>query len=425
MNILKKIKNRLIDNQRFTILEKDRSELFNRIDEIWTRLEDIDKKTINNSSSFNIGNSSATNEPNNPLNQNKLNIAFLIRGGLGDIVMLANYIYMFRKKFSDDIINIDIFSDDHRFESTRTVFNGVQSSFINNLYARNKDAAKLNYYDLFIDIARYPDIKKRDLSRISEMVPELIEYIFLCERFRAEYSRFFTHQGPTDGQSAMVSIIKGAKRYQQADIYGFLGMSEKYEHSIHIAENENAYLQQLGLYNRNFITINRGNDSAYAKNSTKIWPLSYYGILIRLLKKRFPNIILVQIGADSTVFPILPGADMHLVSQTSLEQVKVLLKHATLHIDGEGGLVHMRHALNGGKSIVLFGPTSAEFFGYSENENIVGKGCDVWCEWAFSNWQDRCLRGKSSAFSHCMASIIPEKVLMHIENVLTNNQEEQ
>lgn len=40
------------------------------------------------------------------------------------------------------------------------------------------------------------------------------------------------------------------------------------------------------------------------------------------------------------------------------EKLKVILKHAKLHIDSEGGLVHLRHAIKGGPSVVLFGPTS-------------------------------------------------------------------
>ena len=84
-------------------------------------------------------------------------------------------------------------------------------------------------------------------------------------------------------------------------------------------------------------------------------------------------------------------------------------------------MVHLRHALKGGRSVVMFGPTSSEFFGYSENENIVGNGCDTWCEWAVYNWQEGCLRGYSNA--PCMASIIPEKVMLSVEKIITEEME--
>ena len=108
---------------------------------------------------------------------------------------------------------------------------------------------------------------------------------------------------------------------------------------------------------------------------------------------------------------------MDLVGKTNLEQIKPILQHALVHIDGEGGMVHLRHALGGGRSVVLFGPTSSEFFGYSENKNLVGGGCAVWCEWALNKWQEGCLRG-SYETPPCMASITPEMVMEAADSII-------
>ena len=47
--------------------------------------------------------------------------------------------------------------------------------------------------------------------------------------------------------------------------------------------------------------------------------------------------------------------------------LKILLKNALYHIDGECGMVHLRKALKTGPSVVLFGPTPIKFFSYSNN----------------------------------------------------------
>lgn len=339
------------------------------------------------------------------LRTDEVNVGFLLAGGIGDFVIVANYIYKFREKYGYDRIRIDVFAH-NSFLGAQSVFQ--PGNVIDNLYPEEGNERTFCDYDLFVQITRYPNIKRRRLNRLAELKPELLDYVFMCEKFRAENDRFFSKAGITDGQSAMLEILKGRKRIQQPDIYGMLGITEQFEFPLEIYENETTYLQKLGLLDRPFITLNRGVDTRYSGNSTKLWPLPYYNILIRKIKAKYPDLVLVQLGASRERCPDMDGVDMNLVGRTSLEEVKVLLKHSLLHIDGEGGMVHLRHALRGGASVVMFGPTSADFYGYSENVNMVGNGCFSWCEWTVHNWQDKCVRNKEKA--PCMCSILPEVV---------------
>lgn len=348
----------------------------------------------------------------------QMNVGLLLKGGLGDIVVLANYIYKFRQKYGYENLRIDVFVHNSYNSAKVVLYDGY---IIDHLYPEQGYEHSFREYDVFIDISRYPDVKKRELKKMELMMPELLEYVYLCERFRSENSRFFTYSGITDGQSAMLSIINNKKRIHQPDVYGFLEVQEEYEYDIPVMEDEYEFLADLDLKSRRFITINRGVDTNYTKSSIKLWPQFYYNTLVRLLKKKYPDIVLVQLGSSYDRCQTFEGIDLDLIGKTNLEQVKVLLKHSLVHIDGEGGMVHLRHALKGGRSVVMFGPTSSEFFGYSENENIVGNGCDTWCEWAVNNWQEGCLRGYSNA--PCMASIIPEKVMLSVEKIITEEME--
>ncbi len=346
--------------------------------------------------------------------ETQMNVGFLLGGGLGDMVVAANYLYKFRQKFGYENLRIDTFIH-NSYSSAKVIL--YDEGIVNHIYPVRGFEDSFHEYDLFIHISRYPDVKKRDLKKMAQMMPELIEYVSLCERFRSENARFFTDAGITDGQSAMLSIINGKKRIHQPDVYGFLGVREEYEYDIPVMEDEYVFLDDLDLKSRCFITINRGVDTNYTKNSVKLWPQFYYNTLVKLLKKKYPDMILVQLGPSYDRCQTFDGIDLDLIGKTNLEQVKVLLKHSLVHIDGEGGMVHLRHALKGGASVVMFGPTSSEFFGYSENENIVGNGCGTWCEWTVNSWQEKCLRGYKN--SPCMMSIIPEKVMESVEKIIS------
>ncbi len=348
------------------------------------------------------------------LSTNEVNVGFLLKGGLGDLVVAANFLFKFREKYGYENLRLDVFIH-NSYGSAKVVF--YPGTVINNLYKEEEYFIKrFRDYDLFIELSRYPDVKRRNDRKMAEMMPELLEYVYLCERFRAENKRYFSNPGITDGQAAMLSIIKGKKRIHQLDIYGFFGVREEYEYPIPVMEDDEEYLKDLGLYGRRYITLHRGVDTNQTKNSVKLWPEAYYDLLATMIKEKYPDIVLVQIGVSYDRCKTIKGIDVDLIEKTNLEQIKALLKHSLIHIDGEGGMIHMRHALKGGRSIVLFGPTSADFFGYSENINLVGNGCKTWCEWSVQDWQNSCMRGKRLA--PCMASLIPETVMDAVDKIL-------
>ncbi|MCI8855585.1 MAG: glycosyltransferase family 9 protein [Clostridiaceae bacterium] len=347
------------------------------------------------------------------LDPKKIHVAFLIRGGMGDYLIQINYIYQFYLKYSCSLLSIDIFTR-RSFQTAEAILHTEGDSFVNGLFPEEGYTDNFPNYDLFIDLSRYPNVKRHRMGRIAEHMPQLLDYIYSCEKFRAEHERFFKYAGSTDGQSAMLCIVAGKKRIQQPDVYEFLGVTEDYKFTISTYYDAET-LEKFGIGARPYLTIHRGCDAYYTKDSVKLWPVAYYQILIGLLKRKYPDLLIVQLGVSRERCPALEGVDIDLVEKTSLEDIKVLLKHSTLHIDGEGGMVHLRHALKGGISVVIFGPTSAEFFGYSENVNIVGAGCPTWCEWTIHNWQEKCVRGEP--LPPCMHSIVPEMVMERIEAI--------
>lgn len=333
-----------------------------------------------------------------------INIAFRIGGGFGDFLIFANYLYYFKKKFSNKNLFTDVFfgsgigNAKHLFPE-----NGICRQAYNLYDFQNVE----NLYDLYIDLSRYPRFIHCDSEKIKTLTPELMEYISLIKKFEEENPRYFT--GPTfDGQSAITSEFLGQKRIQQPDIYGYFGIKEEYEYPLFIKGSETAFLQKFGLERKRFITMHRGCDPQYPRH-VKMWPLEFYAKLAKLIKNEFPYITIVEYGVSHDRCPHIDNVDMDIVGQTSMDEVKIILKNSLLHIDSDGGMVHLRHALHGGPCIAMYGPNYEPFFGYSENINVTGNGCTHFCDWLTEDWMINCARGYKEP--PCMTSITPEMIM--------------
>lgn len=355
------------------------------------------------------------------INKDNLNILFVLGGGLGDLIVAANYIFKFVSEFGHDFIHYDVLTQSVSPDVASTIFK--ECYIIDGLYSRDDNSNFQDYihnHDVVLDIRRYPEIRVMNTSKIAKYEPRLIEYLHLCKAYTDSNQRMIKNK-LFDGQSACIEIIKGKKRISQPDINNYFRISEKYEYKIPLLYDTNQLLIKYQLYSKPFISIHRGTDSRF-DNSVKLWPISYYNRLIRYIKEKYPELIIVQLGINSVRCPAMDNIDINLVGMTNLEDVKHILINSKLHIDNEGGFVHLRHALTSNPSVVLFGPTSDLFFGYSDNINIRGPGCKTFCEFCIEDWQEHCVR--KCAHPPCMLSITPEYVFEMVEKTLERLENE-
>jgi hypothetical protein len=153
----------------------------------------------------------------------------------------------------------------------------------------------------------------------------------------------------------------------------------------------------LDLRRRRYVTVHNGYDPNMVvshERATKCYP--HFGDVIALLRQQHPELTFVQIGIHTSIR--IKEADVDLLGETSLPEVAGLLRDAVLHIDNEGGLVHLARAV-GTPSCVVFGPTSSRYFGYPGNINIDPLFCGG-CWWINETWMNHCPRGFNSA--RCM-----------------------
>ena len=328
--------------------------------------------------------------------ENALNVGLYFTGGLGDYLIAANYFEYLKRFVGDAPVKFSLFAESA---------GAARAAFVDPIDVRAFDPRR---FDLFISVMRMPLVEQANRKRIERFCPRLTTLIDAYQARETKQPLLFAQQPLGDGIVNALSLVLGQTRLQQPDVDGILGIGTDFDVKIPAPTDEDAALRKFGLDGKKFVTLNRGIDaSAKAAESTKMWPLDYYVRLVADLKRAFPERTFVQLGVSEERSPKIAGVDVDLVGKTSLDEVKILLKRAESHIDGEGGMTHLRRAMKGGPSVVLFGPTEPELYGYPQNLNLRAPYCRA-CEWVARNWSAACPRTGGKA--ECMERLTPEFV---------------
>lgn len=163
-----------------------------------------------------------------------------------------------------------------------------------------------------------------------------------------------------------------------------------------------------------FITVHDGVDGnhQFSTRSMKSWDPIYWAMFVAEFKRRHPDVRVVQLGTAKD--PPIAGMDIDLRGRTSWEESMRYLKSSLVHVDTDSGLVHARR-LFARPSVVIFGPTNVEYFGYPENVNLAPRVCGN-CWWKKPAWMRDCVEGHAEAL--CMLSTKPETVLGEVSKLV-------
>ena len=343
------------------------------------------------------------------LNPNCLNIGFTLEGGVGDVLIAAAYIQEFRKQL-DSNCQIDVYA--HPSKDINAVI--CDNPAFDNVYIRDVSYGREHLYDLFIKFLIYPKVHIYHKERVVAFSKKLPLYVDVLQKFETEHSFVFENFPRANMLANLFEKKCGKTRIEQPDIDGCLGLNAATPYKIKVKNT--GLLKKYKLLDRPYITVHRGIDGNNAfVESTKLWLTDYYNELLKLIKKKYPNIVIVQIGISSSRCVTLDNVDINMVGKTTFNEVAELIRGSVIHIDGEGGFVHLNHFL-GGTSAVFFGPTLKEFFGYPENLNFSANVCQNGCEWLTPNWSSKCVMGSSAP--KCMVELKPKMVFPAIDDYL-------
>lgn len=330
-------------------------------------------------------------------------LAVFLPGGLGDDIISKRFLEALRE--FEDKLAIDLYCGKNSRGFAEAIFQEpwYQIYDVPVLYEWNKAkydiALKADYILRFDNISE--DSLRDKAPRLFAIVEKLRDSVESYGLDAKPYCEYFIHFARSQylGWSAYAAMGHGLLSYETDHVH------------IPLQETGKKRFQELGLPQR-YITINYGWGTKELRKSlpAKVWPLHYYTELISKLHSEFPGITLVQLGTSSSA--IINGIDK-FVQGESLETVKFVLMHSSLHIDCEGGLVHLATQL-GTKCAVLFGPTPESYFGYRENINICADVCRPCCY----VYDDFTLCARNQKAPECMLAITPSMVMEAIRDYL-------
>lgn len=334
----------------------------------------------------------------------KLKILFYPGGVMGDNI-IALKLYQQIEKIAHSCV-IDVMTG---FTGFPEIIYGKQKS-LGKIIHRWIRAEDKNNYDVILQSHFEPSILYYNVPDVTALCPEFAAVLNNLYEYQ---KKDFFYCNPAQYMNRIQwdrAKFLGKNCYTILDASGAFGIVN----SDVIFEVEKDYedeYKSLSLGD-NYITYNYGASDPLrnGKPQTKMWIYEHHCRLNALLKDAFPDIKLVQLGASDVVK--IPGADEYVLGR-HLEVTKHVLKNSIVHIDCEGGLVHIASQL-GTKCVVMFGPTPVGFFGYDNNINIVDGKCKECCG-LVPDWYTRCYKYESPI---CMKSITPEKVFEEIKKIL-------
>lgn len=355
---------------------------------------------------FSIAEHSAEGEP--AFSKTPLSIAILATGGFGDMVIQKRLVMELIRLVPECVIDfynikaMDLLK--HLYVDCKNV-----NRVIPDLGSRYKENYKKYSLALAIEACNFIKVDRWDRQKFkADKRDPYQKFIRSIDKLKSETDKEDVTISTPPHLTMTRRAYQGLNAYSGFDYNGAFQIEDKNVSIPLDPEWESEYRKLgLGLY----ITVNFGNgDCADAGRVAKSWSKEKFERLISLFKNKYPEIEVVQPGAADT--DQLTGADRYVLG-ADFRLAVYLLKNAMLHVDIEGGLVHIATQL-GTKCIVLFGPTVKEYYGYGQNTNIQAGNCHN-C-WGLYSDVNRCARGMEEPI--CMSSITPEMVMEHVDEYI-------
>lgn len=334
----------------------------------------------------------------------KYAVAVRMVGGIGDFIIRKNNLLELAQW--DKNILIDVYVDQSMFDFTKSLL--VDIPHIHQMVGTSSayDLNKTKYVSAFSfdTILRVDFVHAKALEKISHSLKKKLLEV------QRNYITYGLHEV---GLSYVVHFARcekdGLNCYTSYNRYGSFHVRDYHTTIPMNQDNENEFLD-LGL--GKYVTLNYGwgNISGNKSPSAKVWPLEYFSQLTWMIREAYPDVNIVQIGLANT--PKIDGCDYYLLGK-SIELIKYVLKYSMLHVDCEGGMVHLASQFDT-TCIVMFGPTPVKYYGYSSNVNMVSAVCGN-CYWLVND-SISCYRRLEKP--ECMYSIRPERVFTKVRECL-------
>ncbi|MDR1418387.1 MAG: hypothetical protein LBI80_04450 [Endomicrobium sp.] len=316
-------------------------------------------------------------------NKDKFYAAFIMDGGIGDIIREISILVEIVKMFPN--IVIDIYSA----RKTRILFKGLKN--IRFFFELDMVIITKNKYDVIYS----PMLQYQNTSNCQKIVfnnNTKSEIIKIKKNLNDYRNRFFASTKKELHHIVRQKTVAGVDNAE--DIYLTLNFQVM-------------PLDKFGINKSvKYITFNYGSGGNGCNIDSKCWDKKHWYSCLRILSENVKDIKIVQVGVSNYK---VEGIDniIQTASRTSFDELCTILKGSLLHIDIDGACTHICKAI-GTKAVVLYGPTSAKIVGYTENINITSSVCRGCCHILDHKLWGKCLLEHEKSL--CMDSIKPQFV---------------
>lgn len=328
-------------------------------------------------------------------------IALLLKGGIGDSIIQKRWLrelLHYIPEYQAEIFNIN------NVEFLEYLYQDMPNvcGIVRDLGMRYRAACREYALALTVEACHFIKVDWFCEEIFKEGHPDFVRRVKkLQEETQKENADLSTPMHLTN----LTRLYLGCNCYTGFNYHGAFDVRDK-QVGIPLTEKGRREFEALSL--RQYMTVNYGNgDCRDGSKVAKSWPKWRFEEVIADVHGLYPDLQVVQVGMAGA--EKLQGADACLFGR-SFDSLAYVLKNAVLHLDIEGGLVHMASQL-GTKCVVLFGPTVEEYYGYEKNTNIRAGTCRN-C-WGLYSDVNRCARGLKEP--ECMYAITPKMVVKEIK----------
>jgi len=143
---------------------------------------------------------------------------------------------------------------------------------------------------------------------------------------------------------------------------------------------------------------------------TKVLPRDKMARIVDGLKAFALPVVLLGARDDARI----DGVDIDLRGRTSIREAAAVLRDAAVFVGPEGGLANLARAVKT-RSVVFFGSTPLQFFGFRANINVPPQRCGG-CWWTTPSYLHQCPRLQLAP--ECTGSISERAVLTAVAQIL-------
>ena len=309
-----------------------------------------------------------------------LRILFWLPGGLGDAACAKRVVSAYRARLPQAVFDVYV-----PLEGVGEMLFGADKQVH---ILTDKHFSPFSY-DLAVQACMAVKFLHVNPGRFSEQAPEFVPVLERAKQAQASLGCLLDDLFLTDGLLGRWLCARGANR---AELLSYTsGVPLVYNTDEHL-KTDASVREKFGLQDVLYVTFHDGTSHAQPvghTRPTRAWPAVRWCEFFRLFKKQFPHLKLVQLGGKNS--PVYEEADVCLVNKTQVGDLPALLEGALAHVDTESGLVHLAQFLNV-RSVVIFGPSRADFLGYAKNENLSAGPCGG-CMWTTTDWMQNCPLG--------------------------------